>query len=701
MKKTLTVLMLLILVGFVWGGEAEKTDPVDKIRNAEQVLWASKDYVVVDGNMIRMSDGEVIFDGVGVVSTGGYALISDGRMFRLDNGVITDVGGVVSTGGYAWIETSDGIRIMDKTGNIHALPVVKDELDFSEVYGTCGLFYGTSGDQSYIYNPVEDEFLVLPESKISEVYQDHEGQVYILTEDCGIFRANGEQILEQGKYGIILNCNWDPITNEYLTVTAYDHNDDWSAVVLSPYTGEEICRFDGCSWAPYDMNHDIYRDNTALLNDDLNRCPYGWGTMIIGLDGTVLKKLPEDHVFCDRGETSFLYPIDSLGGGGRYNVITDRTYYYDDRYPDPVIYITCDETGETFKGIRDADGYITECQSLTTGKIYSEEEVYMSGDPIPERYEKYRPVNEREFWLEYVETAGDSYGVEITCPDGSVLGGRTWSEIPWRNGIEALEGYFIFPYGSVTAVQDKNGLIGVINKQGEMVLSAEYEQVNCIGSFSDDPKENGYCIAALKDDTWHIFDFQGNLLYSIPRTASASNATSAPEVASVPIQDPDSVGIPVLSEMFPGREVQLVRIGGNERITLFSGPGNDYMVIRKINPRERNTTTAYFRENGKVFVHYVHRGVDVYAYVSETSIMTESLTGIPEVEKLRSISMTTKKGVAPKTGPGEEFGIWPESEIPADSRIRCWFREGNYCYMEYEFPAGPARVWVDTSAIGL
>ena len=159
--------------------------------------------------------------------------------------------------------------------------------------------------------------------------------------------------------------------------------------------------------------------------------------------------------------------------------------------------------------------------------------------------------------------------------------------------------------------------------------------------------------------------------------------------------------IPDLSGMFPGKEVQLGKLGGNERITLFSGPENDYMTIRKINPRERNTTTAYFRENGRVFVHYVHRSADVYAYVFEESIMAGSLKEIPEAEKLRPVSMTTKKEAIPKTGPGEQFKKWPESEIPEDSRIKCWFREGNYCYVEYEFPTGPARVWVDTSVIGL
>ena len=527
-RKLMALIASMVLVLPASRGSAGSSDPAGGVPGAFRIFWASEDCAVISETegrppcMVRTDDGKILYDQVNVISTGRYA----------------------------WIESSEGIRIMDREGRSHPPETGADEWNLSASDGKFGLFFGKAERKEdtdgriFVYDPAGDTLTILPEGDISEIYRDPDGQVYILTSDCGIFRADGEQILEKGRYEISLNCNFDALTNEYLTVTDLDPDRYGSAVVLSPCTGEEICRFDGFTWAPYDANHETFRDNTAILSpmDDEN-CPSGWGTRIIGLDGTVLKELTDGHVFSERGETSFLYPIDSLGCGGRYNMITDRTYWYDEGESDRLFYITCEETGEIFRGSVDEDGYVTEMQSLRTGKILSEEEIYADGDPIPERQEKYRPVNEREFWLRYVETDPEdpasrnmTYGVEITSPDGSVLGGRSWKEIPWRNGIEALEGYFVFPYTSVTAVQDGNDLFGVISKNGEMVLPAEYEQVDCIGSFSDDPKENGYCLAALKNSLWHVFDLQGDLLYTIPLPEPAAEETPEPTPEPAPAE---------------------------------------------------------------------------------------------------------------------------------------------------------------------
>ena len=157
---------------------------------------------------------------------------------------------------------------------------------------------------------------------------------------------------------------------------------------------------------------------------------------------------------------------------------------------------------------------------MTTGKTCSEEEIYLSGDPIPERYE-YRPVNEREYWVEEIgikDVKGEIVDCRfaLTSPDGTVLGGKYWKDIPWRiRRFEALEGYFVFYNTSVTEVMDENDLYGIINRNGEMVLPAEYESIECIGSFSDLPDENGCCLLALKDNVRYVFDLKGNLLFSV------------------------------------------------------------------------------------------------------------------------------------------------------------------------------------------
>lgn len=180
---------------------------------------------------------------------------------------------------------------------------------------------------------------------------------------------------------------------------------------------------------------------------------------------------------------------------------------------------------------------------------------------------------------------------------------------------------------------------------------------------------------------------------SVTSGASDDPPSAVPSAVTDAEQTP-MTDVPRFSDLFEGKEVQLAKLGGNERVTLYSGPGNEYVVTRKINPREPNTTTAYFMENGRVFVHYVHRDVDVYAYVVKEAFAAGSLDGVPETEGLQFIRRKTKEEIMPKTGPGAGFEKWPGSAIPKDTRIRCFFMEENYCFAEFESETGPARAWI-------
>lgn len=512
MKKWITTFLVIIVSMYaLCCGATGETSVSSRIQNADQVQWASENYIMLDWQMICVKDGEILFD-------------------TIDH--------IVSTGNYAWIETTDGIYIMDKTGNVHVYNFDSEDSPIYAFEGKCGLFYGSMGDQQgFIYNPATDTVVLklAKDRKIADVYHDSDGQVYILTEDCGIYKENGEQVLEEGRYRTTINCNYNRITNEYLT--AYDQ--DGSAVVLSPFTGEVISVFPGMGWVSYDENHMIFRDNTALIGP-LTEEGYspGEGTKIVGLDGTVLKEVAEGQWFRTRGEAEWWYSIETYENRANYIPVTNRTYWFEGEDTDSVQYIVCEETGERFESVKDDQGNISWYKSVKTGKIYQKDEDWLADfDPIKGRLEEYRPVFEKTHWLKYIDADWEqttSYRIGITSPDGNMLGNRYWKAIAdeWYSdntfhiGGYDIGGYKVFENAPVCAVEDENGLYAVINTKGKTVLPSEYEQINLIGSFSDDPKVNGHCLAAKKNDQWYVFNEQGELLFTDTLTQSGTEISS-------------------------------------------------------------------------------------------------------------------------------------------------------------------------------
>ena len=485
MKRVISLLtMLSILACLFCNGAVAEMDLVSRIRNGEKIQWASKEYIVLNGEMIRVSDGKILFN---------------------------SVNNIASTGGYTCIVTDDSTWIMDKDGQCEQL---ERQIEASPsgwrrpgFYGKYGLFFGQYDDRNYVYNPAAKTYTELSGSAIEEIYQDSEGQVFILTDQCGIYKADGEQILEDGKFSIAGNCFYNPITNGRLTV----FNQTGSAAILSPYTGELESMFSGYRWTLYyDDNHDIYRDDTAIISKD--DFPSEEGAIIVGLDGSILKEAPDLCWFTKRAEGGSLYHIESPSNDGYYNIITDRTYWYDGfRFDSDTQSITCEETGEIFKGIKFEDGIPTVFQSQKTGKTYSEDEIFESGEPIPERYEKYKPVEKRMYWPIYI----DEDHMAISCPDGTILGNQYWRYFNWDSvDLSESGGRHIFEDTPLCACVDEKLCVAVINKQAEIVLPAEYEQVDLIDSFSDNSIENGKCLAAKKDGQWFLFNEWGEPLFT-------------------------------------------------------------------------------------------------------------------------------------------------------------------------------------------
>ena len=240
----------------------------------------------------------------------------------------------------------------------------------------------------------------------------------------------------------------------------------------------------------------------------------GCPTRIVGLDGTVLKDLSDIQIFEERFAQSTpvpVYRIAEQGGqysGGFYNVLTDRTYMYTDTGDDyfEVKSVTCLETGEHFSYDEVWGNY--ECEE--TGETFVNlDEVIDEGEPVPERLEKYRSINQRVPWVERTEK-----GYLMVCaPDGRILGGRYWKDLPWywEKSIEGISGRYPFDGRKACAVKGMNGLCGVIDLEGKLIVPAEYDEVQYLSSFSGDPWEDGYCIAARRDGQWYLFSSDGEM----------------------------------------------------------------------------------------------------------------------------------------------------------------------------------------------
>lgn len=190
----------------------------------------------------------------------------------------------------------------------------------------------------------------------------------------------------------------------------------------------------------------------------------------------------------------------------------------------------------------------------------------------------------------------------------------------------------------------------------------------------------------LKDVTWY---------YEMPATPEINAVESSDaEVAPEPVQLTD---IPVFTDLYTEKKAELRKAGGNERTTLYSGPGKEYVANRKINSRERNTTTACFIENDMVFIHFVHRSVDNYAYVTRKA-MLGSLTDLPVISELPYVQKKITKATVTFAGPGEKYE-WPGPAVPANATVKCFFTIDGYCFVEFETGMGPARAWIESGLI--
>ena len=459
MKRTILILLVLALC-LPAAAPAEESPGTARLRGAEEVRWAGGDLVCVDGDLIRMTDGETLLTGVHILDgwtdaeTGERVLFAGGTGFayRIDpDGNAAPLAG--------WTADLYDDVIWTESG-FAAFPLRTAEPD--------GVL------RAAVFDFARDRFVgQIIDSDYWETWTDPEtGLRYVLEINDGWLCEDG-RVIASGYY-LAPNADFRYVTDGL--VTGYDKSrDPWQPVVLSLETGAVLARFDG-SWLPYDAQNQIFADHLAILTD----AGSFQATRVVGLDGSVLLDVGPDGWLSDymawdwgwrfmRDGREWVFDVYT---GRLWEVLTDEETW-EQRYADP------------------SDGEVFGAESL---------EALMAKYPRdPALTEKYPPIA----FAETVSYDPETDGFVIRRADGAVIGDRSWYGIRNYN-TEGIGSESAFAPWGWTVVQTDERHTGVLRPDGTMPVPAAYTEVIAAP---------GAGFIVRDDAGWHITDENGTTLY--------------------------------------------------------------------------------------------------------------------------------------------------------------------------------------------
>ncbi len=429
-----------------------ETGLAGRLLSADEAEWTGE-YLRIDGDLVRFRDGATVLSGVTAIDAWDgvtFAMTEEGPVRITEEGDVTPLAG--------WEEQED-LRLYG-TGKGFAFFLPPD----GETYVTTHLL---------VFDFVGNQMTAdLTTGYPLEEYAAGGGR-WLIVRDLGVFAPDGTQVLKAAPGASIkleMNADLTCVTNGMLT--GYEQLDGQScAVVWSLETGEQLTRFPGLYWRPYDGQMEVFADNTAVMDDTMS-----WDigrSCVVGLDGRILLDVTD----------GFLMDHDSF--------MHWYTYKQDDRYFFYDIY-----TGKTWEDLSTDDYTEIRYRDTVTQEVFdSEEKALAAGEPDPAMLAAYPPIREAI----RIEYDWELDGYRVLNDDGTPLGDQVWS---W---IEGLPGEGI---ARMTTFADRDWALVWRNETEACVLFRDDRTLTPEGC-DRIVGVPGYGFLACCADGWHLYDMNG------------------------------------------------------------------------------------------------------------------------------------------------------------------------------------------------
>ena len=156
---------------------------------------------------------------------------------------------------------------------------------------------------------------------------------------------------------------------------------------------------------------------------------------------------------------------------------------------------------------------------------------------------------------------------------------------------------------------------------------------------------------------------------------------------------------PVLSELYPPVDVYMYDVADeSQRRQSYTGPSKAYTEAGAFKPYKVQHVTAYFIENGSVFVHLQYQTVtERFLFFPKWNLGGTNY--LPEVDQWTKVPAVTPQKTIPRWGPGSEYTDWKDYSTRAGQQVSVLFEENGYVYAEYTCSKGQVRMWLPADSV--
>lgn len=162
---------------------------------------------------------------------------------------------------------------------------------------------------------------------------------------------------------------------------------------------------------------------------------------------------------------------------------------------------------------------------------------------------------------------------------------------------------------------------------------------------------------------------------------------------------PTKPDVPVFSEVYHGSDAHL-KYSNDEsfRAISYMGPGKAFAEGGGYKPYKQKKITAYFEEDGFVFVDVQYQTAEErFVYISKSRF--DQIGNIPSISSLDYYNGTTTARIKPSWGPDNRFNSVESLMVDTGMPVKVFFQENGFVYAEYMCSKGTVRMWLPANNI--